>query len=682
MSAADPVSNSQDNTVNNSSEEEGSKSKIQGDSPRFEMDEVVVTATRQEDQIRKIPKNVTVITSDDIEQASSNNVVDLLAREANLNLRSYFGSDKKAGIDIRGMGDTFTSNVIVMVDGIRLNSPDLAGADLSTVPLNQIERIEVVRGAGSVLYGDGAVGGVVNIITKKGEGKPELMLYNSYGSYGTYDGRVFFAGRTRDLRFNVNADYYSSDGYRDNGYLRKKDAGLQLGYDVGEYVMLSLGASVHDDSYGMPGPVSKEDADSKNNRTKTYRLNDYGQTTDERYSAGAVVDFEKWGVFNLQGAYRTRDNPYITGFTPLLSKEEQTDTIDEETYQLNPHYSVTYSIGGLEHGFQCGVDYFKTEYEREELSKNFRKNSDVEMLDWFLSNEWNLTNDLILNAGYRKSRYEGRFRDDKYESETIPNPSPPPPFLLLPPAWVRGDTSEEIWKNRAFDAGLTYLLDSDTTFFVSYAKSYRNPNVDELAEADSDLHPQKGRHLDIGARHRIDDVMEASMTFFQIKIEDEIYFRETAGPGSGTNRNYDEETIRRGIEFDVKFYPTEYLFIWGNYSYISAKFDGSDTYLPLVPKHKGSLGLEWQTMDPLLLSMTGTWVGSRFDGNDQTNIKYEKLDDYAVVEAKLSYEYKCLKIFGGVNNIFDELYSTSAYGSNYYPMPTRNAYIGVEWRYQ
>ena len=127
--------------------------------PRFELDEIVVTASAMEEPIRSVPRNVTVITREDIEQAPSKNIVDLLNREAGINLRSLFGSDKQAVIDIRGMGATAASNVIVMVDGIRMNSSDMSGVDFSTIPLEMIERIEIVRGAGSVLYGSGAVGG-------------------------------------------------------------------------------------------------------------------------------------------------------------------------------------------------------------------------------------------------------------------------------------------------------------------------------------------------------------------------------------------------------------------------------------------------------------------------------------------------------------------------------------------
>ena len=227
---------------------------------RFELEEVVVTGTREEDSIREIPKNVTVITADDIAQAPSNNVVDLLAREANVGLRSFFGTDKQAGVDIRGMGDSFGSNVIVMVDGVRLNSPDLSGPALSSIPLDRIERIEIVRGAGSVLYGDGAVGGVINIITKKGDTEPEARILTSYGAYSTYDERASFGGRFGRVSLNANGDYYSTDGYRDNGYLRKKDAGVNAAWDLGERVTLSLAGSTHEDAYGLPGAVSKADA--------------------------------------------------------------------------------------------------------------------------------------------------------------------------------------------------------------------------------------------------------------------------------------------------------------------------------------------------------------------------------------------------------------------------------------
>ncbi|MCD6139257.1 MAG: TonB-dependent receptor [Deltaproteobacteria bacterium] len=639
-----------------------------GEPPRFELDEIVVTATRQEDTIRKIPRNVTVITSHDIEQAPGNNVVDLLGREAGVNLRSFFGSDKQAGVDIRGMGDTFVSNVIIMVDGLKLNPPDLAGPDLSTISMDQIERIEIVRGASSVIYGDGAVGGVVNIITKKGKGKPHLHLYTSYGSYDTSENRASCRGRIGKFSFNVNAGYYDSKGYRDNGYLRKKDAAARIGYDMGDHITFGLMASTHNDRYGLPGPVAKENINSKEKRTGTDWPQDFGKTSDDRYVASLEVDLETHGIIKANAGYRDRNNPFI-----LHASAQQ---IDEETKHFNLGYKTVYELGGLEHKLRCGIDYYETDYVREEeLTK--KKSADVKSRGWFLTDEWSLPKNFILSAGYRKDRHEVDYRTDKYEDFFDPTP----PFNYLFSRWVLRQTQAETWKNEAFDLGLTYLPDPATTLFANYSKSFRNPNVDELAEADDDLHPQKAAHLDIGARHRIKGVAELSVTVFQIKMKDEIYYGQDPLTGRSINRNYEEDTLRHGLEADVKVYPSDSVYLWGNYSYTKAEFEDRNTCIPLVPEHKATLGLEWQIEDSLLLTLTGTRVGSRYDGNDEKNNLYEKLKPYEVFDGKLMYKHGTMKIFVGVNNIFNELYCTTAYSETYYPMPGRSFYGGLEWRF-
>ncbi|OEU82957.1 MAG: hypothetical protein BA865_01385 [Desulfobacterales bacterium S5133MH4] len=643
----------------------GQADERQENPPRFELEEIVVTATRIEEPIKNIPRNVTVIRSKDIEQAPSNNVVDLLARESGISLRNYFGNDKWAGVDIRGMGDTFVSNVIVMVDGIKLNPPDMAGPDLSSIPLDQIERIEIVRGAGSVIYGDGAVGGVINIITKKGEKGPESRLYASCGSYDTFDGRASYGGQIKNLSLNLNADYYNSEGYRDNGYLRKKDAGGELAYDLLDSITLTLAASYHEDTYGLPGAVSKEKIDSRENRTSTDRPDDFGETTDRRYVGGIEIDLDKWGRVKAHRGYRFRDNSYIMGYNPLITKKGQTDSIDEDTRNVDLGYNTVYKIGELEHRFQCGLDHYQTEYIREELSKNERKNSEVENLGLFLANDWSVMNDLVFHCGYRHNVYEGRYRiDERKTFGTVKR-------------WGNGKASTRRWSHDPYDFGIVYTLSPETSAFASYATSFRIPNVDEFARAEDGLKPQEGSHIEIGGRHRFKGVMEFAVTLFQIRIEDEIFFNEALQ----VNGNYDDKTLRRGVETDVKVYATDSLYLWGNYTYVKAKFEKKGTSVPLVPEHKATVGVEWQVANSVLFSITGTYVGSRFDGNDQSNDRFDKLDDYTVFDSKLTYEYKGVKLFAGVNNMFNELYSTVAYRETYYPMPTRNFYGGMEWRF-
>ena len=630
---------------------------------RFELEEIVISAAPIEERIQNIPKNVTVITSDDIAQAPSNNVVDLLAREANINLQSFFGHDKDAGVDIRGFGETAVSNVVVLVDGFRLNPPDLSGPDFTSVPLEQIERIEIVRGAGSVVYGDGAVGGVINIITKKGAAKPQARLYGAYGSYDTLDGRASYSGRLKALEFNINGAYYDTDGYRENGSLEKKDAAVRLGYDVTEAIRLTAAGAYHEDEQGFPGGVPIEDIDSKDRRKETNSPDDSGETVERRVSGGIETDMGNWGLLKIKGGYRLRDNDFILGFTPLKSKDEQKSTIEEDTRSGDINYTKDYELWGLEHSFQAGLDYYRTEYISERIDQRQRNNSDVKNLGLFFTNQFYLREDLSLHFGYRYNTYEGTFRIDDLRTFGTTD------------VWVNGDEFDRDWTNTPYDIGLVYALNDDTSFFASYATSFRIPNVDEFAFADEELEPQEGDHVDIGVRHRIMGLAEFSLTLFQTRITDEIFFDSALN----LNRNFEDKTRRRGVEVQVKFYPTESVYLWANYGYTDAKFEERDTQVPLVPKNVATVGVEWQAFEPLLVAVTGRYVGERYDGNDETNDQFEKLDAYTVFDGKLTYSHRGLKVFAGINNIFDERYATVAFSESYFPMPTRNFYGGIEW---
>ena len=626
------------------------------DTTRLELEEIVVTGRRADARIKELPKNVTVITSEEIEQSPSNNVVDLLAREAGITIHSLLGNDKRAMVDIRGMGASAANNVILLVDGVRMNAPDLSGADFSIVPLEQIERIEILRGAGSVVYGDGAVGGVINIVTKKGSPGARSRVYASYGSYHTLNARASTNGGAGYLLYALSGAYHDSDGYRDNGELLKKDVSGTFDYDLNDWITLNLAGAYHQDEYGLPGPVSRAVIDSPADRVKTDYPDDGGETVDTRISGGFEIDTVGLGYLTVLRGYRVRNNDYIVGDSP------QTEEIEEFTRTLRILWDKRYTLFGREHGFQAGVDHFFTDYVREkEAPSSLRKNSQVDNLGVFLNNQWAVTGNLTFQWGYRENRHDGKFRTDNYHSGSDR-------------LWVNGDTEDKTWRNNAWDLGLTYALSPKTTLFAGYTTSFRVPNVDELAQAMDDLKPQTGVQLETGGRFQFDRRMEVSLAFFSITIEDEIYYSEV-------NKNYDDTTLRNGFETDLKFYLGASMFVWGNYTYTQATFQGEDTVVPLVPAHKGSLGIEWSATEALTVAITGTYVDTRYDGNDVKNDKYDKLDAYRVVDSKVTYLHKDLKLFAGVNNVFDEIYVTSSFSERYYPMPQRNFYGGIEWAF-
>lgn len=641
------------------------------DPSRFQMEEVVVTATRLEDEIRNVPQHVTVITAKDIAQSPDNYVPDLLKREANVNLQSLYGTDKQATVDIRGMGQTSASNVLVLVDGFRLNSPDLAGADFSSVPLDEIERIEIIRGAGSVIYGSGAVGGVVNIITKRGKKKPTARPYVSYGSYDTFDGRMSVSGQAKNFDLSLNADYFDTDGYRQNSGLIKNDVGARLGYDATPHlssdlingVYFTLSGTYHKDRQGFAGGVPIEDIDSESKRRKTKTPHDGAETEDQRARGGVEIDLGSIGQFTLNTGLRRRESDYVFGFTPLRPKEEQISQLQEDTQQIDFGYTKEYSVLRMDHTLQLGLDYYYTDYFSERVDQRERKNSRVDNLGLFLTHRSALAEKFSIDLGYRYNTYNGTFRNDDLID------------FIGTDAWVNGDEFDRHYYDNAYSIGLVYAPAKSTSLYTSYATSFRIPNVDEFALADDDLMPQNGRHIDLGLRQQVKKLAEWSLSLFYIEIEDEIVFNADAR----VNQNFEDTTQRAGVETSLKLYPTDRLYLWGNFTFMEARFEGTGDQIPLVPQLSAKLGLEWKITGPLLLAVTGTFVGSQFDGNDITNDRFAKLDPYQVFDAKLTYTVKKFTLFGGVNNIFNEFYETLAYSESYFPMPTRNYYAGVAW---
>jgi outer membrane receptor protein involved in Fe transport len=646
---------------------EGTGPEKSGPSPmRFALDEIVVTAARVEERISDVAKNVTVISGEDILRAPGSDLVDLLAKEPGLHVRRSAGSPRQAALDIRGMGDTAASAVVVMIDGLKVNSPDLSGQNLSSVPLSAIERIEIVRGAGSVIYGNGAVGGVINIITKKDwEGGRTGSVSGAYGSYDTYDISASYADMIEDFRFAVNAARHDSERYRDNGFYRTADVSADTGYTLSERFDITLAGAWHEDAYGLPGPVSLGDIESTSRRKNTDYPEDEGETREYRARAGVSLDLGDWGEVSVKRGYRFRDNRFVIGYTPLLPRQEQEDEIDEESRQLDIGYSVPFTLMGRTHRFQLGADLYQTHYVREEFPAGPRKNSETESFGVFVNNRWALPKDLSFAWGLRYNTYEGKFRTDARQYFPAQDER----------LWVNGPVRERDFDNTAAHAGLTWQYQPGTRLYASYATSFRIPNVDEFAEAEPGLSPQEGRHLEVGASRRFGASAEISLGLYDIRIDDEIYYSEI-------NRNYGETTVRQGIEVDGRFYPAESIRVWANYTYTKAEFEGSGNTVPLVPRHKVSMGIDWEAADALTLSLSGLYTGSQHDGNDIENNRYRKLDPYTVFDARAGYTRGGgLEFYATVDNIFNELYATSAYSESYYPMPERNFSGGIRWRF-
>lgn len=673
------------------------------DTTTMEMDEVVVTGLREQ-RLLQAPRSMAVITAEDIANSASSNLVDLLAHEANVNLRSFFGNDKFSGVDIRGMGDTFVSNVLVLIDGVRLNAIDLSGVDFSSIPLDQIERIEIIRGANVVRYGNGAVGGVINILTRRHILGTHGQARLTAGSFDNYGGAIAASSGYQGLELDVRASLNDSDGYRDNGTFYKKDGSLNVRFRGVDWLDAYARADLHEDRYGIPGPVSATDFRlSVKSRQSTRAPDDHGSTIDRRYRAGLSIDGEQFGRFSGTAAYRNRTNPFVIGYTPLLSIREQESTIESVTRDYEGTYTLPLSILGRQHELVLGYQDLTADYERRENGRNNvdrsrSLNGAVDDRSGFVSSHWSLPYQLALDLGYRRDvfgirRHEERLRRacDVVFTETVVETTvfvEVAPGVIIPiviPVTVslpvetncRGEVEiatgqRETWHNSAWEAGLSWQPASWSSVYLSHQRSFRNPNIDELTLATTDLSPQYGKHWELGFRAQYGERVEVALSLFHMQVEDEIFFGFDPVLRREVNRNLDEGTTRAGAELELRFDFTATLSGWTNMSYLNARIDGDDTFIPLVPRNKIAAGLEWEMRPSLVFSASCSHVGRRYDGNDFDNQSFDHLDAYHVVDAKLRWRAPHYSLAAGVSNALDAVYATAGYSGTIYPMAPRS----------
>lgn len=670
------------------------------------LDELVVTGTHVE-TAWATPRSVTVITAADIARATSNNLVDLLAQEANVNLRSFFGNDKFATIDIRGMGASASSNVLVLIDGVRINDVDLSGADFSSIPLDQVERIEVVRGANTVRYGNGAVGGVINIRSKRAEDGTHATLTAQLGGFDSHGAALAASTALHGLSLSARSSASDSAGYRDNGEFTREDGRVELRYDGLDWLDAFANVQFHHDRYGLAGPVSRADFfESSRKRRASKAPRDGGETTDRRYNAGATLRDERFGQLAALVSYRVRDNPYIIGFSPLLTPAEQQEAITSQQRELQVSHTLPYSLFGLEHELVFGYERQAADYQNRAQGRGFvdrshRRLGSLVDNAGYVSARWALPHGFSIEAGYRLDAFHVTRRAERLrqvcdttlvptviETTVFVEVAPGVTIPIIIPVTVdlpvqsncRGETAvarqrDQTWHNQAWEAGVSYQPVRWASLFVSRRESFRNPNVDELSLATSDLRPQHGQQWEVGVRLRHADGHAAALSVFDMRTDDEIYFGFDLASGRDTNRNLDERSTRRGVELELKAQLGATLTTWSNLSYIDARLSAADTFMPLVPRAKIVAGLIWDIRPNLSLSASCAHTSTSFDGNDFDNQSYHKLAAYQVVDARLQWQLTHFAVGLSVNNALDETYITTSYSDTVYPMPSRSVML-------
>ncbi|WP_342617748.1 TonB-dependent receptor [Rhodoferax sp. GW822-FHT02A01] len=589
--------------------------------------EVVVTASRFSESVDALPYGVSVITAQEIEASGATSVSEAIMKILGVPGRLDTSGGNNYAVDLRGFGQTSDSNQVVILDGRRLNEQDLSGTNMGIIPIESVQRIEVIRGNAAVMYGEGATGGAILISTKAGQGVERhnaAVVSASTGSYGLQELRTSATVAAGAVSLDVAGSERKSDGHRDNfaSTNNNLDATVQWSNDwlrVGAQAARNL---LHS---GLPGSLTAAQYDADPHTAKS--MVNYGQIKSEVYGVFAEAILEDWKL-GFDYGERNKKQAY---YSPSYYSDANVDAISANLRARNERKGETFA-----NVFTVGADMGDWKYDDLAPSKARSQ-----------SNAIYITDDIsYLPSGTRLSL--------GVRNETVKK--------TRDGVATGVDDSQTAW-----DVGLTQDLGQGVHVYGRTGQSFRFANVDEInfVTPGTSLKPQTSKDVELGARWQYAKG-RAELRWYRSDLNNEIGYDGTAiGPNSvfgydGANVNFDP-TRREGVEFEGRHDISTSVALRVNAAARQARFVSgqyADKDVALVPAHTAGLGLDWKVAAGHLLNFGVNWVSSQSPdfANKCT------MPSYTTVDARYSYSMKSAEFALGVSNLGDTKYYTQAYG--------------------
>lgn len=634
--------------------------------------------------------STTVITSAEIAHSPAQTVQEIIAQVPGVQLTTLFGgvNGARTSVDLRGFGALATANTLVLINGRRLNDIDLAGVDLSTIPRDSIERIEITKGnSGAVLYGDNAVGGVINIVTRTGVSGPPLAARVEVGA-GSFNQRQVAASASANAgpwSTSFYGNQINSDGYRVNNKLAQHNGIGDIRYttpDLTAYLTLSG----DDQRLGFPGG-RLVDPSIGVNQLVTERKGaatpfDHAEQQGANATAGFIKSLWNGAELIVDGGVRDKKQQgSFFGGVPLQTFLFTYVDAKLQTWSLTPRLSIKNAVFGMPSNILTGIDYYDATFHQNRGA--FIGAPPIHIYDLSqrtVAAYWQQTIGIIPTTDFS---YGGRIQRMSLAARDVLDPTAPNYFgdaRAMPL-----DTGET---QHALHIGIEHRFNDVFAVFGRAAHAFRTPNVDERVSSgpafDAFFNPIAGNFAlktqtsnDIEGGFRIKAgafAMQSSV--YNMDLTNEIQFN----PVGFFNRNLDP-TRRYGSETSATFRASDTLLFRGGFAHTRAvfregPFTGND--IPLVSRYTASGGVTWNAWQKyFVVDATVRYWSSRHMDNDQPNTQ-PLIPANATVDFKLSGEYDRFFWSLSVNNVFNALYYDYAIASaftpdrfNAYPLPGR-----------
>ena len=614
-----------------------------------------------------------VYTQDDIKNSKASNVYDFLSQNTSLSLAPSSGNRFSKKISARGYGLTIGShNLVVTINGRRLNNIDTSGPEIAGININDIEKIEITKGSGSVMYGDSAMAGAIHFYTKK---NLDTKISTTMGNYGLVQTSVSVGINEDKIDVNLSVDNLKHGGYhvagpdgnQDKGKQTKSNIGATYTTDNGMEISLDISKNNSDTRYPSYLTDAQFLADPTQNGTG------YNYTFREAESSTTNLKIKrKWG-----------DNFEFTTNRSAIDRESQntywysTGTVDKYKYDYKSNdYLLIYTNGNIK--VNSGVSAFDGERKIISTTATSRNTTSKENLGVFSQLQY-FSDDSVFTVGARKEKV-----DYKYSPES-------------------GTALSGEYELNAFDIGINTTLSPNTTIFTNYNHAFQAPLIDRFFVAatwpatgqvfNGFVRPSKSRTFNVGLNYLTDN-SKTKLTLYRSNIKDEMFLCKSNAASDcgafGNNLNLDK-SHKQGIELQNKYIISPKWSTDVNYAYTIAKIDEDDKGSgvlngktnPMTSKHNISASVLYSINDKANLTLTQKYRSKAFAEEDYANAFTKKQEVYNSTNFNFSYNANDdLSLTFDVENLFKNSYGTRLRDNVIYPgNSTRNIKAGFTYKF-
>ncbi len=602
-----------------------------------------------------------IVAKRDIERSGARSLPEALADAPGVTASDLAGNGEETTLDVRGFNEG--RDFVFNLDGVRLNEPKSNNINFPLIPLGLAERIEISRGGASFLYGEGAMGGVANIVSAAPEALgTQGRIRTLAGSFGEW-GESFELGHRRDsgLGLFMSGDIYHTDGFRQNSSVEKQHF---------------YGKSIWDPSDKLRAALSYLYAKARLDRSGSIReslIESLGPEATERPRNFADLDtnlvianfnLELWESAALSG------NGFVRRSNELSVANFATfDTNDNELLLESDTWGTTVQLDhsrplfcGLAENFLIGFDYVENSIDEEDYSRSKATLGRISRtVDSDSSKDaYGIFSKASLSWNERIGAYFGvRYDHISFRNLDLIN---------------AGNNVPRDLSSLSYSAGASADIVRDLAVSAIYSRSFRAPNLSDLYAnplfgGNPALQPEESSDYEIGLKWHPESLTVKTAAFLNNRVN-EIGFDPNLVDSTflfGRNNNFGK-TQRMGLESSVEARPAAWLRLRGAHTYTEALYKSntasgtqiSGDHIPMIPRNRYTAGILVEPAHDLRLDLNMTAVSKQVLTNDITNDQNgRRLPSYLIFNFKTAYIYKDWEFSFEVRNLFDERYASA-----------------------